>query len=159
MATGGTAAADRRLKKALKSLTAEELVELYLVGDWDVHGAVFSTFQGRPNDALAQGLLLARSRSWRRREAACWLIAVGGRRAPDADQALAKLAEDGVACVAQAAISGLNSLQVGRSMPVHGPRLGRTARTPPFPGLSRCRRSWTSGSWPKLAAIPTPAFG
>ena len=69
-------AIERRLVRALKHLTAEELAELYLVDDWDLHGATLSAFQQRAGDALEQGIRLAESADPETRDAACWLIAV-----------------------------------------------------------------------------------
>lgn len=133
-------AAERRPARAAAGegnakLTAEELAELYVFGDWDVHGATLEVWHTRRADALAQGLRLARSLSKRRRESACWLIAVGGTSSREADAALARLAADRYEGVAESAIGGPNILQVRRSSAVHGPRMQANRADTHFPWM------------------------
>lgn len=125
-------AIERRLVRALKHLTAEELAELYLVDDWDLHGATLSAFQQRAGDALEQGIRLAESADPETRDAACWLIAVGGKTSSAADQTLARLVDDPHPRVAQAAVGGLNILQVGRSHAI-GARMQARPHEATFP--------------------------
>jgi hypothetical protein len=123
-------AQERRLIKAMQKLTAEELAELYVCGDWDVHSATLKVWHTRPADALVQGLRLARSRSKRRRERSYWLIAVGDDGTGVADEALAGLLKDKESSVIANALSGFGILQVGRSGREFGRRIDAQKQNP-----------------------------
>jgi HEAT repeat protein len=116
-------AIERRLVRALKPLTAEELAELYLTKDWDLHGATVRVFQQRPADALEQGLRLAGSPEPGQRDAGCWLIAIGSRRRGEGDEALERLLKDPEAAVVHAAVNAYGMLQGARASQEFGRRI------------------------------------
>lgn len=104
----------RRLTPLIQDITAEELTDLLVEGDFDVTGAAFQIFQSRLADALAQGVLLAGSPNPERRTAACRLLALGARSGVP-DEELPQLLLDPESDVVAAAIHAYEVLQVVRS--------------------------------------------
>jgi HEAT repeat protein len=123
-------AVKRRLVRALKHVTAEELAELYLVEDCDLNGATVRVLQQRPADALEQGLRLAESPDPERRDAGCWLIALGSRRRGEGDAVLARLLQDPEPSVVHAAVNAYGMLQGGRASHEFGRRIDAQQRDP-----------------------------